>query len=316
MELNLDDKYYQKYIEYKQKYLLLKQLKNNAELEGGFLSLWGNTKEKTEKTETTNLDGEYLVFTVGDITKEDYIFVVSENKTKSILIDTFKRKYQKDNSAYIINIKGKEITSNIITNELNSDITKKLSDLKTKLYITKTMNAEKCDTTHPTLNDVINKYNVYCAGVDTILKTKLSADSAEALDKKRLEIQAIFLNTKKSIFDSHLTLQTYINDLEKLPEIKKFKTKTNSDILQETTSFTATNSDVLIGKIRTMIGDNNINMIIKIDAVKRDGKTYNFAPIDSNSISRTEKYREIFAHMGESEKKTTTTTTASDDAPK
>jgi hypothetical protein len=37
MELNLNDKYYQKYIRYKQKYITLKykQLKNNNELEGG-----------------------------------------------------------------------------------------------------------------------------------------------------------------------------------------------------------------------------------------------------------------------------------------
>ena len=35
MELNLDEEYYNKYIKYKQRYLMLKQLKNNNELEGG-----------------------------------------------------------------------------------------------------------------------------------------------------------------------------------------------------------------------------------------------------------------------------------------
>jgi hypothetical protein len=35
MELNLDDEYYQKYIKYKERYIMLKQLKNNMELEGG-----------------------------------------------------------------------------------------------------------------------------------------------------------------------------------------------------------------------------------------------------------------------------------------
>jgi hypothetical protein len=40
MELNLDDEYYQKYIKYKQRYTMLKQLKNNIELEGGGQKWW------------------------------------------------------------------------------------------------------------------------------------------------------------------------------------------------------------------------------------------------------------------------------------
>ena len=35
MELNLNDKYYQKYIKYKSKYITLKQQNNNNDLEGG-----------------------------------------------------------------------------------------------------------------------------------------------------------------------------------------------------------------------------------------------------------------------------------------
>lgn len=51
MELNSDDEYYQKYLEYKQQYIMLKQLKNNNELEGGSLLeyIFGKSKATLAK---------------------------------------------------------------------------------------------------------------------------------------------------------------------------------------------------------------------------------------------------------------------------
>ena len=57
MELNSDEKYYQKYIQYKHQYIMLKQLKNNNnynynynELEGGDSSWWQSIFGKSEAT--------------------------------------------------------------------------------------------------------------------------------------------------------------------------------------------------------------------------------------------------------------------------
>lgn len=61
MELNLNDEYYKKYQKYKQKYIMLKQLKYNNELEGGFMNdLWHaifGSGDKVEKITET-----FLVF--------------------------------------------------------------------------------------------------------------------------------------------------------------------------------------------------------------------------------------------------------------
>jgi len=56
MELNLDDEYYQKYIKYKQRYMMLKQSKNNNEFEGG--NFFGRLFGYGNKTEETNNNNE------------------------------------------------------------------------------------------------------------------------------------------------------------------------------------------------------------------------------------------------------------------
>ena len=67
MELNLDNKYYEKYIKYKKGYIMLKQLKNNNELEGGFWPFdgWGNSKAEVEPQKFVE-NKTYLVFHVPD----------------------------------------------------------------------------------------------------------------------------------------------------------------------------------------------------------------------------------------------------------
>ena len=67
MELNLDNKYYEKYIKYKKGYIMLKQLKNNNELEGGFWPFdgWGNSKAEVEPQKIVE-NKTYLVFHVPD----------------------------------------------------------------------------------------------------------------------------------------------------------------------------------------------------------------------------------------------------------
>jgi hypothetical protein len=77
MELNLDEEYYNKYIKYKKRYLMLKQLKNNNDLEGGwfwpFTALFGTgetpiveNKEPQVEQGPTYGPKMYLVFTISE----------------------------------------------------------------------------------------------------------------------------------------------------------------------------------------------------------------------------------------------------------
>jgi hypothetical protein len=73
LNLNLNNKYYEKYIKYKKRYIMLRQLKNNNELEGGmfgqFFADWFSKKpDQVAPEEPQDTTKYYLVFHVPDTT--------------------------------------------------------------------------------------------------------------------------------------------------------------------------------------------------------------------------------------------------------
>jgi hypothetical protein len=71
LNLNLNNKYYEKYIKYKKRYIMLRQLKNNNELEGGmfgnFFADWFSKKpDQAPLEEPQDTTKYYLVFHVLD----------------------------------------------------------------------------------------------------------------------------------------------------------------------------------------------------------------------------------------------------------
>lgn len=108
MELNLDDEYYQKYIKYKQRYMMLKQLKNNNDLEGGFMQEWKKNQDQEwlkdyffyKYPEVENLEPEqeketFLVFNNEFTTYED-LKMFSKLILKSVDNSVIKKSDNKD----------------------------------------------------------------------------------------------------------------------------------------------------------------------------------------------------------------------------
>jgi hypothetical protein len=103
MELNLDDEYYQKYMKYKQRYHMLKQLKNNNELEGGGVidmirSALGykTSQQKLEEEERTNQAAEEAVAAEAAANTETYLVFhfpaeFSDQELREKIIKQFRR---------------------------------------------------------------------------------------------------------------------------------------------------------------------------------------------------------------------------------
>jgi hypothetical protein len=324
MEINLDDKYYQKYIEYKQKYLLLKQLKNNDELdlEGGMFGLWGSKKtEKTPSSETT--DGDYLVFTIDTIDKSSYIYLIDQNSTKSIDMNDFLLKHK--DKAYLLNKKGTRLTGSIITKDKNTKIDTVISTMRKKLFIDKDIPLDEKKhiyTENQQLNEVIKKYDTYYREVDKILRTDTNN---EVINAAILKFRTEFLNNseimKTNMITYHKNLKTTFSNILSMSEFSKYKSIT----IDYDNPFDNSNGDKFLNNLNTKIksetgSDSNLNMIIKIYPIRPADTEYNFTKRGTTSISFTQKYKDIKLHEAggtpqSSSTTTTTVVTTSEEAP-
>jgi hypothetical protein len=300
MESNLDDKYYQKYIQYKNKYLMLKQLKYNNDLEGGsFMNWFGSNEKKKADTKTTvakatdakaidaatETDGVYLVFNIDKIVPDDHVYAIYQNKeTNKVGKNNFN--LRNNDKAYIITKKGDKFLGKIITNEKNIDSL--LTNIKENLYL---------DTVkHPDLNSCIQNYNKYSEYVDNILNEKniSNKDIISELNKIRLDFLKRSTEMKNKLNSDNDELSKLFTKILLMPEYLKYKTF-NFDY---TLSFTSVNNSNFLEKLITVIERDNknkvkLNMIIKI---KETDESYVFEDRDDKSISNTLKYREIIEH--------------------
>lgn len=237
MELNLDEEYYNKYIKYKQRYLMLKQLKNNNELEGGdwwppwkwFSSEVVAEEPQPEQPQGPVLGDEmFLVYTVSQADLDDPLKLTQyENlSSKGAVLRTMK-KIKKDTNS-----------NNVGNNENEAD---QNTNIEPENEIIETDNKEKvfmnCTDFFKTYTDayllfkedgiwksrfINNDTNTMTFTYEDILAYQKS------LDPKTSGTQEFPFNTKNSK-DGNKTLNDDIIDFMNL-EYKNYITKSNSNL--------------------------------------------------------------------------------------
>jgi hypothetical protein len=295
MEVNLDDKYYQKYIEYKQKYLMLKQLKNNNDLEGGgvFDSIFGKKKDPIETTQSINTDGEYLVFYLDEAEqdlKKYYRYINDKSLDKNLFNSTFFEK------AYIVTKKNNSFICKLITNEKNKDITKILDKLNNQLLLgttiseNKILNAWKTD----------NKKNIdYVNKILTI--TVNNGEINKKLNETKIEFTQIMDTINEAIDKKYENLNTSVQNIYKMPEFLRYK---DIIITDYNLPFNSLNHIDFLSKIPNSNTDskNAFNMILKITQDKdKYYLAYTHNTMNRDSMQWTSMYSKISAHKGTSE---------------
>jgi hypothetical protein len=297
MEANLDEEYYKQYLEYKQKYLMLKQLKNNNDLEGGMFG-WLRGKKKIEEPETEDTDGTYLVFWISETQYEknfDEIKFFSHEyhndfKIKSKDgIEFIDKKFFEDifnENAYIVTKYGPTYTYSIITKDIKNE--------KGPYY----------DQEYEEMDSLIKTLEEFDASCDCKKTNSLIFDKEPEsiiLKKYYKEIMETFNKNINDYNDretqKEAAIKTQIDDLkEKIKaelltsNMKKYKTNT----LEFTDEiFDVTKRDEFLNKLQTASqSTNKMNMIIKIkddnDAkYKFDGDNYD------QRVTNTEMYARI-----------------------
>jgi hypothetical protein len=305
MESNLDDKYYQKYIQYKNKYLMLKQLKYNNDLEGGMFGMsWFGSNEKKaaepisskfktkiqDDAKATETDGVYLVFNIDKIDIDSHVYIVDQNsEITSLVINTFNQK--NNDKAYIITKKGTKFLCKIITDDIN--IQSLLTNMKKDLYLN--------DKQHPDLLDCIQKYNKYSDEMTKIFSSQKITNAV--IKKKYNEIYNNFLDTsakmKNTLSSDNTKLKELYNDMLLSNEYKKYETFEFDFTMPFTKKYIQAFLTILTDTIKIKTQNTfTLNMIIKIKEI--DDK-YVFEKMGSDSISLTPKYLEISKHKLASE---------------
>ena len=321
MESNLDDKYYQKYIQYKNKYLMLKQLKYNNDLEGGMMfgNLFGS-KEKKETKEAkpisqnlqnkiTETDGDYLVFNITDINQGSYKYVVDQNlETNQVSKSDFNMDYK--DLAYIITKKGTNITGKIITDDINKNIQSLLTNMKLKLNLNDDQNQK--------LMLCIENFNKYSEEITNIFNDQKKQIANTVINREINLVHKSFMGSsekiKKLLTESNTILRDSFNNILQTSEYKKY----NEFVLKFELPFTKPYNEKfftdLTNNIKTQTGATvTLNMIIKI---KETENQFVFEKMGDSSISHTPTYLNIKQHKIDSEKtKTTATAPATESAP-
>jgi hypothetical protein len=297
MESKLDDKYYQKYIQYKNKYLMLKQFKNNNDLEGGmFGNLFGSKEIKEAKPISqklqkiiTETDGDYLVFNIEDINQDSYKYVVDQNlETNKINKIAFNQKnYDK---AYIITKKGNDIICKIITDEKNKNIQASLATIKKNLYL------DDINQKHPKLNNCIENYNQYSDDIIRIFSKQQITNPV--INAEFTKMYNNFIDTsnkmKTTLSLDNTQLNNSFNNILLLPEYTKYETFNFDFKFPFTITYSTKFLKDLTDNIQTKTGATvKLNMIIKIT---ENADEYIFEKMGDSSISNTPMYDKIADH--------------------
>jgi hypothetical protein len=297
MESKLDDKYYQKYMQYKNKYLMLKQFKNNNDLEGGMFGFFGTNETSTAKPISKILndaatDGVYLVFNIKDINKDSHKYVVDQNLE---INKVRKSEFNIDNKdkAFIITKQGTKFICKIITDDINKNIESLLTKMKEELYLNDNQNNQD-------LKLCIEKFNNYSDKITDILKQQ------NTNDKINTEISSVYKsfiersnNIKTMLSENNTKLKDAFNKILLSSEYKKY----NEFDFDFKSPFTKTYSqdffklltDTIQIKTRNTVA---LNMIIKITETADE---YVFEKRGIDSISRTPMYNKIDKHRVNSE---------------
>lgn len=336
METNLDDVYYQKYLQYKQKYLELKQIKNNLDGGGGLfgkkkgkavmrIDNGENNREDNEENEdpdvrTSSLtDGYYLVFNLDgniDLTK-NYVQTNYNKETKTgisfIKKDTFINEREQNEKSYIIKKEGKNITCNIISSAISEDFNLKLQEMRDTLNINKEGKDDdsigqlletNCSSNyHNTMvENLKNNINKIEAKDITQVKNK---EIHDALSKFLDDFKRTFANNSRQFFNVYeLQKKELIQNLN-LDQYNKYK-ETNFELADEN-QFNKNYSNAFLEILKTEINKTSagsdvpeFNMILKIQNNYLNDSHYKFGEyINKNNISITPKYVEIVKELAE-----------------
>lgn len=246
METDLDEVYYQKYLQYKQKYLELKQFKNNNNLDGGYalnpFSWFSSTPEfKNLQADDTNIpnetnmsndDGEfenntppapyndeltngtYLVFNITQDTDLDLskLFVQTNyNRPEKVgitfyKVDEFRANPEFNEKSYIITKNGTKIKYTMISNTHEIDYYENKIQ-KVKDFLFLDKNGEEDDEI---VKDLIN--TCYVQYKDRVNKS--IDDSMEVFDKTdpiKTELVNIKSNFKQSNENADQRMSFYQN---------------------------------------------------------------------------------------------------------
>jgi len=337
MELNSDKEYYQKYIQYKHQYIMLKQLKNKNnnynynynELEGGGIleSLFGKSKatkakEKAEKEakaaslaaqreareadeiELQRQDAEaaYLANFSGDGTY--LVFSVTNfndsdyPNLKRLNYDNEKRKSENSKDGTDIPIMEKvEFT----THFKHAYIVEKIRDVYTYKYI---INDDEFDSIYTTiLNEVdnIKKYNCNCNIVPVNNNNNNNVSTLTANINDSITVyNNNYANHQKFLYEDLVSkIDNQINN----GDHQKFVTHTLSFAESK---FDATNNDSFLMKMNTeavskTIKENvQLNMILKIKDTYKEDTNYIFDKIiTKDDASYTTTYAKINKFIAE-----------------
>jgi hypothetical protein len=340
MEPNLDEEYYQKYLKYKEKYIQLKQLKNNYnDLEGGMwpFSLFSSKVKKSGTGTGTgtgsrtgseigtvndnNTDGEYLVFFIDDegdgkMTNENldkyknFIQYYYNDEKKQgiefISIEQFINSPLYNEKAYIINKIGNKITCQIITNNKELGFYNKLQTIKNNLHLDK-------NVTDPIIDNLSNKcYTAYTNNVITNLNKSIQNIDNNEIKKSLEKIKSDFTKKSNSADEKQMFIKSYLDVKSEINKIlnndkyliyKSFEyVKSNYKFNQDINNNSQKFFDELISKIK----DNNKQRdgVIKLNMIIKIDKSkthYKFAEyINKNTISYTTMYGKIDAALTKS----------------
>lgn len=302
MELNLDDEYYQKYIKYKNRYMMLKQLKNNIELEGGE-QIWLKDYFLYKNPEEQNLEPQneietFLVFNNDFATYEElkmftkFVFKSVDN-TVIKKGDIEEQNIQEDDDKKML-MTVEEFYDKFIYGYI---VEKNGNEYKYKLY-----DVEKKNTLYDYkiiddyLNNLKNNYTLEHYG-----DTKPNKENKNDLELYNL----IFTKTAKYTEESKTFFETNIEENIKkdIRDSKPMKTLLEYSF-QNLTTFNekildSTNNTLFLNKLseEVKIKEKPLNMLIKIDVNQFDTreKIY-FIESEANNTSN---YINILAIINE-----------------
>ena len=319
MELNSDDEYYQKYLEYKQQYIMLKQLKNNNELEGGFWeSIFGKSKatlakeqrmrerrltkqaadqaaaeqaaaEQAAIEEAANYqgDGTYLVFQITDFSDYQTIKLFNYDNTKkkhpdNDIIPIMKKSEFQYPNAYIVT-KNKKIYNYKLING-DTEFQNIYNDIQNQVNSIKTHN---CTCAIPPLqnnpNNIINTLINNLNGEIGVYSSNLSMKEQELANIMKQNITNLMATGEHQMY----ILRSLDFDESKFNESTnvKFLEKINQEVNA------IINANANANEIKPNV---DFNMIIKIKDDYEATEDYIFDKIiTKDDASYTETYARI-----------------------
>jgi len=334
MELNSDKDYYQKYIQYKRQYIMLKQLKNNNnynnynnynnELEGGNWSWFGFGENKAKKeqkeqkiqaaqdlrnaqAESEKLaleeaqkyvgDGTYLVFEVSNLN------IINYPNLRALNYDNEKRKQPKENTDKDIIILDKIEFSRLYQ---NAYIVIKDKDKYTYKFITDDDNNFQTDYNN-ILSEIENIKKNECDCMTEAITATNNARLINLISELNSQIQAYNTNYRTTENQNKNIRNNVLDSLINSGEHQKYA----EHVLQYNEhEFTATTNDTFLTEINNHIvsrindeqkqSEGKLNMILKIKNDYQTSDVYTFdGIITKDDASYTITYAKIASIISE-----------------